>query len=45
MDIRRQFAAEGMLRRTGGCATTAFAMTVGAAADPAVSLRIDLVQC
>lgn len=33
-----------MLRRAGGCTTTAFAMTTGLEADPAVSLRVELVQ-
>ena len=32
-----------MIRRGGGCTTTAFALTVGSSADPAVSLRVELL--
>ena len=34
-----------MIRRPGGCATTAFGLSIGLSSDPTVSLRVELVQC
>ena len=45
LEIRRNFATAAMIRRPGGCTTTAFGLTLGFEADPAVSLRAELVQC
>jgi ribonuclease HI len=45
LQIRRQFAAAAMIRRSGGCTTTAFALTVGPDSDPMVSIRVELLQC
>ena len=42
--LRQAFAKTGMLRKPGGCTTTAYAITVGAGKDPAISLRIELIQ-
>jgi hypothetical protein len=40
--LRQQFAGAAMLRRTGGCTTTAFGLTVGLSKDPTVGLRMEL---
>ena len=45
VEVRRSFAAAAMIRRPGGCATTAFGLSIGLSADPLVSLRVELVQC
>jgi hypothetical protein len=42
--IRQQFAAAAMIRRGGGCTTTAFALTVGQDSDPMISLRVELLK-
>ena len=34
-----------MLRKVGGCTTTAFAMYRGLDMDPSISLRVELVNC
>jgi hypothetical protein len=44
LQTRRQFAAAAMIRRSGGCTSTAYAMTVGQSSDPMVSLRVELVR-
>jgi hypothetical protein len=40
--LRQQFAGAAMLRRTGGCTTTAFGLTVGLSKDPTIGLRMEL---
>ena len=44
LKLRQQFAGAAMLRRPGGCTTTAYGMTVGLAADPTITLRVELMQ-
>ena len=42
--LRASFAAAALLRKTGGCTTTAYALTVGLEKDPSVSLRVELLS-
>ena len=37
LQVRRSFAAAAMIRRPGGCATTAFSLGISMEADPAVA--------
>ena len=41
--LRQQFAGAAMLRKVGGCTTTAFGLMVGLHKDPKISLRQELV--
>ena len=41
--LRQQFAGVALLRKIGGCTTTAFGLTVGLHKDPTISLRQELV--
>ena len=43
--IRQQFAGASMIRKSGGCTTTAFALTVGLEKDPSLKLRLEVVEC
>ena len=40
--LRQQFAGAAMIRKVGGCTTTAFAITVGLEKDPTIGIRHEL---
>ena len=42
--VRQQFVKASMIRKSGGCATTAFALTVGLEKDPSLKLRLQVVE-
>ena len=43
--IRQQFATASMITKSGGCTTTAYALTVGLEKDPSLKLRLEVVEC
>ena len=44
LKIRQQFSEVAMLRRSWGCTTTAFALSVGIDADPSIKLSIEVIE-
>jgi len=41
--LRQQFAKAAMLRKSGGCTTNAYGLTVGHGKDPTIAIRIELI--